>query len=364
MAELKVKVREKRAYSDQTVIVCGNDDYVVLFDWDDEWDSLSPMMVVVCQDGTAFPPIAVSGKKAKLPSLNTQTVAIGLISGDTRTTTAAVFRCLGGVQDNVTGMVEMSSDFYDILLERLEITSTEKFRGEDGHSPVVTADKTGITTTIKVDGSPIAQINDGNDGKTPTKGTDYWTEEDKQEILNELDASVLPAVTEADNGKIMQVVNGKWTPVESSGGGSVYLTTVNGSVSPEAVGGVLSSFGVASYAGEGIEIEAINYGCGLTLQFLTSEPITEWTTDLLNENTPISMNSVYVHVIDNVSDYSFYANAGVHSAMYEDGNIKFDFCPLSETKGMDLFYCGSGWISFSDFPTWVSRSKVCVQKVG
>lgn len=67
--------------------------------------------------------------------------------------------------------------------------------GADGHSPVVTATKSGTVTTIKVDGTAIATINDGADGAdgedgadghTPVKGTDYWTAADKQGIVNDV----------------------------------------------------------------------------------------------------------------------------------------------------------------------------------
>jgi hypothetical protein len=118
--------------------------------------------------------------------------------------------------------------------------------GKDGHSPVVTATKSGKTTTISVDGAAIATVEDGADGKpgaagadgvtphigdngnwyvgstdtgkpsrgatgapgkdgakgepgapgkTPVRGTDYWTAADKQEIVNSVIAA-LPDGTE------------------------------------------------------------------------------------------------------------------------------------------------------------------------
>lgn len=85
--------------------------------------------------------------------------------------------------------------------------------GKDGHSPVVTATKSGKTTTISVDGAAIATVEDGADGapgkdgadgkpgatgapgKTPIRGTDYWTAADKQEIVNDVLAA-LPDGTE------------------------------------------------------------------------------------------------------------------------------------------------------------------------
>ena len=54
----------------------------------------------------------------------------------------------------------------------------------------ITANKSGKVTTIYSDGTAIVTINDGADGATPIKGTDYWTAQDKagivQDVLNAL----------------------------------------------------------------------------------------------------------------------------------------------------------------------------------
>ena len=70
--------------------------------------------------------------------------------------------------------------------------------GQDGFSPTVelTDTDTGVTLTITdVNGAKTATINDGAqgpqgvpgaDGHTPQKGVDYWTLEDKQEIIDSI----------------------------------------------------------------------------------------------------------------------------------------------------------------------------------
>ena len=77
--------------------------------------------------------------------------------------------------------------------------------GDDGHSPVVTATKSGKVTTISVDNIVIATVNDGidgqngndgNDGETPVKGTDYWTPADKAEIVEDVLEALPAAETE------------------------------------------------------------------------------------------------------------------------------------------------------------------------
>lgn len=111
--------------------------------------------------------------------------------------------------------------------------------GKDGHSPVVTATKSGKATTISVDGAAIATVEDGadgapgkdgadgsngKDGKPGEKGADgapgvyYGTTQptgDTHPVWIDPggghdDGGLLPAVTAADNGKFLRVVNGAW----------------------------------------------------------------------------------------------------------------------------------------------------------
>jgi hypothetical protein len=96
--------------------------------------------------------------------------------------------------------------------------------GQDGHSPVVTATKSGKTTTISVDGEAIATVEDGADGAqgkdgapgiyygpTPPTGDTHpvWIDPNGDHD----DGGLLPAVTDADNGKVLRVVNGEWAAI-------------------------------------------------------------------------------------------------------------------------------------------------------
>jgi hypothetical protein len=94
-------------------------------------------------------------------------------------------------------------------------------KGEPGETGPAGKDgspgKDGADGKNGVDGQPGK---DGVDGYTPVRGKDYWTEADKQEILNDAFTAagdrLPPAVSEADNGKIMEVKDGKWVPVTVS----------------------------------------------------------------------------------------------------------------------------------------------------
>lgn len=75
-------------------------------------------------------------------------------------------------------------------------TTAEIRNGTDGHSPVITALRTGSKeTTIYADNVQIAIIldgYDGDDGHTPERGKDYWTEADKAEIVQEVLRLLVP----------------------------------------------------------------------------------------------------------------------------------------------------------------------------
>lgn len=106
--------------------------------------------------------------------------------------------------------------------------------GKDGFSPVVSVSKSGKVTTITITdatGTKTATINDGEDGASGTgesvtldttlsKAGQAADAKAVGDALNEIGQmaqdiipSLLPVVTAADNGKILQVVDGAWGAV-------------------------------------------------------------------------------------------------------------------------------------------------------
>ena len=95
--------------------------------------------------------------------------------------------------------------------------------GQDGApgpaGPAGPAGKDGAPGQQGPQGEPGAPGAPGQDGHTPVKGTDYWTETDKAEIVADVIAAIpggggggsgLPEVTAADNGKFLRVVEEAW----------------------------------------------------------------------------------------------------------------------------------------------------------
>ena len=99
--------------------------------------------------------------------------------------------------------------------------------GKDGFSPIAKVTQTASGATISVtdaNGTTTATVTngkDGADGKTPVKGQDYFTEADKQEIVEEVLEQIpeggtaeLPTVSAIDfsnfeNGSFTETVDGE-----------------------------------------------------------------------------------------------------------------------------------------------------------
>ena len=108
------------------------------------------------------------------------------------------------------------SDYYTKSQVDAAIDTVELTPGPQG--PAGPAGKDGAPGQQGPQGEPGAPGAPGQDGHTPVKGTDYWTETDKAEIVADVIAAIpgggggsgLPEVTAADNGKFLRVVGGAW----------------------------------------------------------------------------------------------------------------------------------------------------------
>lgn len=100
--------------------------------------------------------------------------------------------------------------------------------GQDGHSPAVTASKAGKVTTVYVDGSSIATINDGNDGTNGQDGHSPVVTASKAGKVTtvSVDGSSIATINDGDDGntgatgerggiihRITANINGYTTPV-------------------------------------------------------------------------------------------------------------------------------------------------------
>ena len=120
MPEIKIKIRDKRAGGTGTVI-CGNSDYTVAWDLDQEWTPYdTKTMRVNLADGT-YQDVVFAGDTAALPALSTPGWAsVGLYAGDLHTSRAADLRVLPSVTTPSGAPANPAPDVYDQLMELIK----------------------------------------------------------------------------------------------------------------------------------------------------------------------------------------------------------------------------------------------------
>lgn len=175
-----ITVRQKIATGDDTYIVCGNSDYTVHWDLDDEWAEYPKKTMLVRTDSSPNPyTVQFTGTDAELPALyNTRRCVIGLMAGDVRTTTGAMFVCLSSVRDASDVPVEPPADVYAQLAAQLAGKISEPSQdgaagqalvtdGNGGRSWATVRGSGGITPTIGDNGNWY--LGDTDTGK-PSRG--------------------------------------------------------------------------------------------------------------------------------------------------------------------------------------------------
>ena len=140
-----ITVRQKIATGDDTYIVCGNSDYTVHWDLDDEWAEYNEKTMLVRVDNSPNPyTVQFTGTDAELPALyNTRRCVIGLMAGDVRTTTGAMFVCLPSVRDASGVPVEPPADVYAQLAAQLASKISEPSQDGTAGQALITDGKGG-----------------------------------------------------------------------------------------------------------------------------------------------------------------------------------------------------------------------------
>lgn len=125
MPSIQISVREKIAQiQDNPEIVCGNSDYTVTFDFDEEWDAYENKTAHFYYLENGIPreyDVIFSGDTVSVPAVwNTCELLVGAYAGNIRTTTAAAIPCIPCITDDEPVHPEPEPDVYEQLLELLE----------------------------------------------------------------------------------------------------------------------------------------------------------------------------------------------------------------------------------------------------
>lgn len=148
MRTINITVQGKIATAlNAETIVCGNADYTAVFDFDAEWDG-EAIKTARFSTGRGYVDVVLTGNKCAIPVLyNTYYVKVGVYAGELHTTTPAYIDCVKSILCDGGPPADPLPDVYNQLIEKID--------------------------------SGMLQ---GPPGRTPVKGEDYYTAEDRQEL--------------------------------------------------------------------------------------------------------------------------------------------------------------------------------------
>ena len=276
MPDIHITVRDKIAIGDRSRIVCGNSDYIAIFDFDAEWDPYDTKTArfVYAEHSGQYVDVVFTGTECPVPVLRDVIgVTVGVFSGDLHTTTPAWFECDKSILCGGGSPAAPPDDVYNQIMELIHGLGTPDEKtiaaavadyilahpiqesdptvpdwAKEEKKPSYTADEVGALSAESLpsaidealakakesgafDGADGKDGDDGQDGITPTigdngnwhvgqtdtgvaatgpqgiqgetgqtgaagytpvRGTDYWTAEDQQAIVDDVLAA-LPA---------------------------------------------------------------------------------------------------------------------------------------------------------------------------
>lgn len=119
MPDVSIKVKNKIAVGDGTVIICGNTDYTAVFDFDAEWDEYETKTARFISNGE-YTDVVFIGDRCAIPAQqNTHGVQVGVFAGDLHTTTPAYFDCAKSILCDGGAPADPAQDVYGQLMEKL-----------------------------------------------------------------------------------------------------------------------------------------------------------------------------------------------------------------------------------------------------
>lgn len=128
MPQLTVSIKDKIARTANAHIVCGNSDYTMKFEFDDEWAN-EPLRIARFIWNKQFVDVRFTGDACEVPLINkTNTLAVGVYAGELKTTTPTIFACHKAIlcEDAAEPSVE-PSEYEEIM----RLLSNETSKSED-----------------------------------------------------------------------------------------------------------------------------------------------------------------------------------------------------------------------------------------
>ena len=125
MPEISINVTNKIAQvQGNHAIVCGNSDYTMTFDFDEEWDAYEykTARFSFMENGVPrYYDVLFSGDTVCVPAVwNTCEILTGVYAGDIHTTTPAAIPCVPCITEDEPVHPDPPPDVYEQLLEAIE----------------------------------------------------------------------------------------------------------------------------------------------------------------------------------------------------------------------------------------------------
>ena len=120
MNYINITVRGKIARAEgRARVVCGNSDYAVRFDFDEEWSEYALKTARFVSEDGSYNDVQFEGDTCAIPILrNTRTLLVGVFAGNLRTTTAALIHAVPCITDPDGTPADSTPDVYAQLMER------------------------------------------------------------------------------------------------------------------------------------------------------------------------------------------------------------------------------------------------------
>jgi len=134
--DLHITVKNKIAtfQSRDGDIVCGNNDYQVIFTFDAEWDDYSTKTARFIWNGQ-YTDVVFTGTTVTVPIImNTTLCTVGVYAGDLRTTTPAFIGCRKSILCPNPVHVDPTPDVYDQIMAAINNGTIKGEKGDKGDS--------------------------------------------------------------------------------------------------------------------------------------------------------------------------------------------------------------------------------------
>ena len=121
MPEINIMIKNKIATkSNNVTYICDNSDYVINFDFDDEWNAYDTKTARFAYGGQ-YTDIVFVGNRCNVPVItNTYAFHIGVFAGDLHTTTPVRVPCRKSILSSASIHVDPTPDVYDQLMELIK----------------------------------------------------------------------------------------------------------------------------------------------------------------------------------------------------------------------------------------------------